>query len=57
MTNDNQSPRTESWVTPMIGSLVPFTAFTFVPEQYRMITGGIALLMVAWSLVLLVRQG
>lgn len=55
-TSSNPSPKTESWVMPLVGSLVPWTVFTFVPEQYRMITGGIALAMVAWGLILLVMR-
>jgi hypothetical protein len=40
----------------MLGSLVPFTAFTFVDEQYRLVIGTIALLMVLTSLVMLSRR-
>lgn len=55
-TNSNPSPRTESWAMPLVGSLVPWTAFTFVPERFRMIVGGIAVAMVAWALVILWMQ-
>lgn len=54
--NSKPSPRTESWVMPLVGSLVPWTVFIFVPERFRMIIGGIALAMVAWGLILLLMQ-
>lgn len=54
MANNNagQSPSTPSWVMWLLGSLVPFTVFTFIDERYRMITGAVALLMVAWAMAL-----
>lgn len=55
--NRSQSPGAPSWVYWMIGSLVPFTAFTFVPAQHRVVVGGVALAMVAVSLVQLWREG
>lgn len=47
---------TPSWVLWLMGSLVPFTAFTFVDAQYRTLTGGIGLAMVAIALVLVSKQ-
>jgi hypothetical protein len=46
-----------SWIGWMMGSLAPFTAFTFVPEPQRALVGGVALAMVGVSLVLLWRAG
>lgn len=41
-----------SWVLWLMGSLVPFTVFTFIDEQYRTITGVAALAMVAIGLAM-----
>jgi hypothetical protein len=53
---DGQSRTTPSWVMWLMGSLVPFTAFTFVDATYRTMTGGIALAMVAIALVMVWRE-